>query len=258
MQLEHVRTFLLDLDGTVYLGETLFSWSLPFLSHVVETGRSFVFVTNNSSRSGDYYVRKLQGLQIPADRRSVFTSGDATIHYLKKHSVGPRIALIGTPSLEEEFSAAGFELRCDLPDALVLGFDMTMTYEKMKTACTLVRQGVPYYATHPDFNCPTPEGPIPDIGAMIAFIEAATGARPKIIGKPYPEMVEALCAQRGLDPGQLCMIGDRLYTDIAMGQSAGITTVLVLSGETKKDDLQGSPYRPDYIAQDLSDVTPWL
>ncbi len=258
LNLASVKTFLLDLDGTVYLGDQLYPWSLPFLERVTKSGRSFVFVTNNSSRSAKYYVEKLQRLGVPAQRRNVFTSGDATIHYLKEHEVGPRIALLGTPSLEEEFTENGFELDMDMPDAVVLGFDMTMTYGKMERACTLVRQGLPFYATHPDFNCPTPAGPIPDIGAMIAFIEASTGRRPKVIGKPQPEMVEALGAQRGLTPTDLAMVGDRLYTDIAMGQSAGITSILVLSGETKREDLAASAFHPDYVVENLGEITPWL
>jgi HAD superfamily hydrolase (TIGR01450 family) len=128
----------------------------------------------------------------------------------------------------------------------------------LQTACALIRQGVPFIATHPDFNCPTPTGPIPDCGAMQALIAASTGVNAKVIGKPYPEMVAALCHKFGLQREQVAMVGDRLYTDIAMGQQAGITSILVLSGETQREDLSDSPFVPDIIAANLGEVAEWL
>jgi HAD superfamily hydrolase (TIGR01450 family) len=142
------------------------------------------------------------------------------------------------------------------PETVVLGFDLTLTYEKLRTACDLIRQGLPFIATHPDFNCPTPEGPIPDCGAMIALITASTGVKPKIIGKPYPEMIEALRARYGLEnPATIAMVGDRLYTDLAMAEAAGIVGILVLSGETQRADLQGSEVQPDLVLENLGEIT---
>ncbi len=255
-KLKNIETFLLDLDGTFYLGDQLFPWSLPFVDAMERLGKRFIFVTNNSSQNGDYYVNKIRNLGATITTEQVFTAGQATIFYLKKYNYPKKIYLVGTPALEQEFSEAGFILTKKDPETVVLGFDLTLTYEKLQTACAFIRQGVPFIATHPDFNCPTPEGPIPDCGAMIALITASTGVKPKIIGKPYPEMIEALRAKYGLeDASTIAMVGDRLYTDIAMGNAAGITSILVLSGEATLDDVKESDVKPDVIIENLGDIT---
>ena len=167
--------------------------------------------------------------------------------------------MVGTPALEEEFCSYGFTLDKTAPDLVVLGFDTTLTYEKLWKLCDFVRAGLPYIATHPDNNCPTETGWMPDVGAMIAFVKAATGREPDlIVGKPNRMIVEAAASKMGLKVEQLGMIGDRLYTDIALGASSGITTVLVLSGETKPEDVAGSPHKPDYIFENLGGVADWL
>ena len=161
---------------------------------------------------------------------------------------------MGTPDLEEEFQEAGFELTAEEPELVVLGFDMTLTYAKLRTACDLIRKGIPFMATHPDINCPTPTGPIPML-LHDRSIKASTGVEPKIIGKPYPEMVEALRAKYGLeDPETVAMVGDRLYTDIAMGRAAGIKSILVLSGETQLADLERSEVQPDFVVENLGTI----
>ena len=254
-KLQNIETFLLDLDGTFYLGNQLFPWSLPYVQTMERLGKRFVFVTNNSSQNGDYYVKKIRKMGVKITEDQVFTSGQATIFYLLKHNYPKKIYLVGTPALEQEFTGAGFILTEKDPETVVLGFDLTLTYEKLRLACAFVREGIPFIATHPDFNCPTPEGPIPDCGAMIALIKASTGVQPKIIGKPYPEMIDALRAKYGLDnPETVAMVGDRLYTDIAMGKAAGINSILVLSGETTLEDLQGSEIQPDIIVENLGEI----
>ncbi len=257
-RLATIQTYLLDLDGTVYLGDEIFPSALPFFQRLTELGKQYVFVTNNSSRTGAYYVAKLTRMGVTLRQEQVFTSGEATRIYLKKNYSSRRVYLLGTPDLEEEFSLDGFVLTTSDPAAVVLGFDQTLTYEKLRNACALIRQGVPFIATHPDFNCPTPEGPIPDCGAMSAAITAATGVQPTVIGKPFPAIVDALCAKYSLERSKVAMIGDRLYTDIALGQQAGITSILVLSGETQPADLENSTYRPDIIATDLGELSRWL
>ncbi|NLW56513.1 MAG: HAD-IIA family hydrolase [Firmicutes bacterium] len=257
-RLASIQTYLLDLDGTVYLGDEIFPFSLPFFKRLEELGKKFIFVTNNSSRTGAYYVAKLTRMGVTLRPEQVFTSGEATRLYLKNNYSSRRIYLLGTPDLEEEFCQDGFLLTTENPAAVILGFDQTLNYEKLRIACSLIRQGVPFIATHPDFNCPTPEGPIPDCGAMIAAITAATGVQPTVIGKPFPAMVEALCVKYGLEREKVAIIGDRLYTDIALGQQAGITSILVLSGETQLVDLEDTPYRPDLVATDLGELSKWL
>lgn len=257
-RLKQIDTFMLDLDGTFYLGDQLFPWSLGFLDRLTELGKKFIFVTNNSSRSAAYYLAKLTRMGVTLRPEQMFTSGEATRFFLKEHQYGHSIYLLGTPDLEEEFRNDGFQLTADSPAAVVLGFDLTLTYNKLRTACDLIRKGVPFIATHPDFNCPTPEGPIPDCGSMIALITASTGVAPKVIGKPHAEMVEALCFKFNLNRGSVAMVGDRLYTDIAMGQQAGITSILVMSGETQPEDLAGTSFTPDIIAENLGELTQWL
>lgn len=257
-RLRRVDTFLLDLDGTFYLGDTLFPWSLGFIHRVKELGKNFIFVTNNSSRNAAYYVTKLTKMGVELKPDQVFTSAEATRYYLKLNGYSHNIYLVGTPDLEDEFRQAGYNLTTHAPAAVVLGFDLTLTYAKLRQACDLIRNGVPFIATHPDLNCPTPEGPIPDCGSFIEAIKASTGVNPKIIGKPYPEMVAALCAKFNLDRESVAMIGDRLYTDIALGQQSGIISILVLSGETQRSDLENSSFRPDLVAAHLGEVRKWL
>ena len=257
--LSAVRGFLLDMDGTFYLSDRLLEGALRFIDLLRGQKKEFLFLTNNSSKHRRQYAEKINRLGLPISEELVLTSGEATALYLKGQNPGANIFLCGTPSLEEEFRQHGFQLVQEKPDYLVLGFDQTLTYKKLWMLCDFVRVGVPYIATHPDFNCPTETGWMPDVGAMIAFVKAATGREPDlVVGKPNRLIVDAAAAKLNLRVDQLAMIGDRLYTDIALGQSSGITTVLVLSGETKTEDLKDSPFQPDYIFQNLAGVADWL
>ncbi|HCX63894.1 MAG TPA: HAD family hydrolase, partial [Eubacteriaceae bacterium] len=193
--IEDIRCFLLDMDGTIYLGNELIDGAKEFLQEIRNRGGQYRFLTNNSSKNKQAYVEKLNRLGIEATKEDVFTSGDATIFHLKKYTSYQHIFLLGTPSLEEAFREAGFTVyteRDEKVECVVLGFDTTLTYQKLWDACDYVRE-LPYYATHPDFNCPLEGGKfMPDIGAMIAFIEASTGKRPTVIGKPKEPMLEAI------------------------------------------------------------------
>ena len=249
--LADIRLFLLDMDGTVYLGSRLLPGSLDFLRYLGETGRDHLFLTNNSSRNADYYAQKLTKLGWPAQPGEILTSGEATALYLGGLKPSARVYLLGTPDLETEFAAHGFVLTDENPDYVVLGFDMTLTYDKLVRACDLVRGGVPFIATHPDLNCPTETGYIPDCGAMTALITASTGVTPKVIGKPNREIIDAMFRKKPVRRDQVAMVGDRLYTDIVMGHNAGVTSVLVLSGEAKESDIPAAPVKPDHVAGGL-------
>ncbi len=254
MRLDKILCFLLDMDGTITLGDHLLPGAEDFIQLLSRRDIQYFFLTNNSSRSRNDYTAKLRilGLEVPAER--ILTSGEAAASTLASRDESARIYLVGTPSLQREFLDYGFELSDENPDIVVLGFDTTLTYEKLSRLCSLVREGTPYIATHPDINCPTAEGPIPDIGATIAFVEASTGRAPdEIIGKPFQPMMEVILARTGLAPSQICMVGDRLYTDIAMGQH-GLRTVLVLSGETQPGDLVESPYKPDLVIKGIGEL----
>ncbi len=254
-----VHGFLLDMDGTFYLSDRLLDGALRFIDVLHRQQKEFLFLTNNSSKHRREYAEKIRRLGLPLGEEAVLTSGEATALHLKKDHAGARVFLVGTPSLEEEFRQHGFRLVNEEPQFAILGFDTTLTYRKLWALCDFVRAGLPYIATHPDFNCPTEDGFMPDVGAMIAFVKAATGREPDlVVGKPNRIIVDAAAVKLGLPVGQLAMVGDRLYTDIALGQSSGIATVLVLSGETRTEHLVNSPFQPDYVFQSLAGLADWL
>lgn len=249
-KLEDISCFLLDMDGTIYLGHKLIDGALDFLDTLKKENKRFIFLTNNSSKGKEAYLKKLNELGIEVTAREVYSSGDAAIHYLTKLKKGARIFLLGTPALEEDFIKAGFQLikeRDENIDFVVLGFDTTLTYEKLWIACDYIKSGVQFIATHGDLVCPLEDNKsMPDAGAMIELINAATGKRPKIIGKPELTMVEAISEVYGVDKEDLAMVGDRLYTDIKMGQVADITSILVYSGETTREMYNSSDIKASY------------
>ncbi len=252
------KYFILDMDGTFYLGDQLLEGSLEFISKVKQSGKNFLFFTNNSSRNREVYVEKLAGMGCYIDKSQVISSGTVTIDYLKKSWKNPRVYLLGTPILEKDFQDKGIELTEDNPDAVVVGFDTTLNYEKLSQACTLIRSGIPFIATHPDNNCPTETGPIPDCGAMCAFITQSTGVLPKYLGKPYAETLNYILDYLNCTKDELVFVGDRLYTDIAIGANNGATSVLVLTGETKLEDVDSSDVKPDIIVERLIDLAAYF
>lgn len=259
MTLSDVKCFLLDMDGTFYLGGQLIDGSLDFIRKVVDSGRDFMFLTNNSSHNAEFYVKKLAGMGLSIDRRRVMTSGEATCEKLHELYPGKRAFVLGNEFLKAEFAEAGIPVDDAHPDIVVIGFDTSLTYAKMQAVCDFVRAGLPYVATHPDFNCPTETGFMPDIGAIMAFIEASTGRRPDlIVGKPHTGIVEAVLRRTGLSVGELAMVGDRLYTDIETGLRSGMLSILVMSGETTEEMLAASGTKPDLKFGRLSDMIPLL
>lgn len=258
-RLSRARCFLLDMDGTFYLGERLLEGALRFIDVVRGQGKDFLFLTNNSSNDRRHYADKIARLGLPIPETKVLTSGEAAALHLREARPGARLYVVGTPALEDEFCARGFAIDRASPEAVVLGFDTTLTYRKLWALCDFVRAGLPYIATHPDLNCPTETGCMPDVGATIAFVKASTGREPDaVVGKPNRMIVDVAARKLNLPAESLCMIGDRLYTDIALGETSGVTTVLVLSGETRPGDLAGSPFHPDYVFDHLGAVANWL
>lgn len=253
-RLKRIKCFLMDMDGTIYLGDRLLPGAREWLALLDAQAIPYLFLTNNSSRSRREYADKLQRLGLAVPEEKIFTSGEATALYLKDAHPGASLYVVGTPPLCEEFARHGFHQTDAEPDVAVLGFDTTLTYEKLWKLCDLVTAGKPYIATHPDINCPTPQGFMPDIGAMIELVAASTGRRPDVIvGKPHAPIVAALAEKTGFPIEAHCMVGDRLYTDIAL-RRWGITTALVLSGETKAADLADSAFKPDFVFRDIADM----
>jgi len=256
--LKDIKCFLLDMDGTFYLGNKLMGGSLEFLDILEENNKTFLFLTNNSSKNSNAYKEKLANLGCNIEEDKVFTSGEATTIYLRKRKNGAKVFLLGTHYLEEEFQQKGFHLvkdRSELPDFVVLGFDTTITYDKLWIACDFIRDGVEYIATHPDYNCPLEDGKfMPDAGAIIKMIEASTDKLPIIIGKPHEYIIAAIIEKYNLQRNEIAMVGDRLYTDIKLGINTGITSILVLSGETTAEIYEKSDIKADYIFPSIKEL----
>ena len=252
------RLFLLDMDGTIYLDETLFDGTIDFLNYVNQTGRKYLFLTNNSSRGVDAYIEKMARLGISATADDFLTSTDATIAHLRKHGDRHRrIYAFGTASFRKQLSDAGFSVTDRLEDGidtLVCGFDRELSFQKLEDACILLGRGVEFLATNPDWVCPTWYGYVPDCGSVCQMLTRATGRKPRFIGKPQPEMALLAMEQCGCTKAETIVVGDRVYTDIACGVNAGIDAAFVLSGEGTIDDVAASAEKPTHIYQNIREL----
>ncbi len=256
-KLSEKRLFLLDMDGTIYLSQTLFDGTLDFLRHVRERGGRYLFLTNNSSRGTDAYIEKLARMGIEAAPEDFLTSADAAIDYLQRAYDDALYYVCGTESLKSQLRTAGLRVSDTLRDditVLLLGYDTELTYQKLEDSCILLMRGADYIATHPDMVCPTWYGSAPDCGSVIEMLFTATSRRPRVIGKPQPEMVRLALARTGMRAEDACLIGDRVYTDIACGVNAGIDTVFVLSGEGVPSDIEKYHVQPTWILNNIREV----
>ena len=257
------KLYIFDMDGTIYLGGTVFDFAIKFIDNLRSSGRRVLFFTNNASHTTEFYYSKLARLGFSPREGEIMTSGDVTIEYLKSHRAGKSVYLIGTDELVEDFKRRGINLvdeSAESCDIVVSSFDTTLTYEKLNAACRFVRNGAEYLSTHPDFNCPVENGFIPDSGAIAAFITASTGKVPTYFGKPYKETVEMIEEVCGVNRKDMVIFGDRLYTDIALGKKHGVCAVLVLSGETLPEDVDKASIaeKPDFVFNSLDDVNNFM
>ena len=256
-QLSEKKFFLLDMDGTVYLDNDLFDGTLDFLAKVKNKGGKYLFVTNNSSKSVDAYVNKLERLGISACADDFLTSTDATVLYLNANHPGKKFYSMGTRSFTEQLKNSGVNVTTELEDdifGLVISNDTELTFKKLDDACILLGKGVEYIATNPDWVCPTSYGYVPDCGSFAEMLEHATGRKPLFIGKPKPEMLILAMEKYGYSKDDTVMIGDRVYTDIASGYNAGVDTIFVLSGEGTIADAESSETKPTYIIENIREV----
>lgn len=252
------KLFVLDMDGTIYLDSTPIPGAIEFVEFCKSHGIRIIYFTNNASKNIRMYYEKLRRIGFPVDDGDVYSSADVTIDFLKREHPNQSVYLVGTPALEESFISAGIELTDgSRADIVVSSFDTTLTYEKIDNACRLIRNGAIFYSTHPDFNCPTKDGFIPDSGSICACITASTGVLPRYFGKPYYETADYLARMAGVDFDSAAVVGDRLYTDIALGKKHGITSILVLTGESTIDDVNDEN-RPDHIMQSIGCIIPEL
>jgi len=254
------KLFVFDMDGTIYLGDKVFPKAVRLIKRLRAEGKRVLFFTNNASHSAEFYVKKLMRLGFEPRGNEIMTSGDVTIEFLKKNRADKKVYLLGTPELESSFKKAGIKLSDGADpksgDIVITSFDTTLTYDKLSRACRLIMNGSEYLSTHPDFNCPTEDGFIPDSGAISAFVTASTGVTPRYFGKPYSETMDMICSVTGVDKEGAAVVGDRLYTDIAIGKRSGVTAILVLTGETTEKDLvlldEGS--YPDLVLADAEEL----
>ena len=253
------KLFIFDMDGTIYLGNSPFDFAMRFIDHLHNSDKKVLFFTNNASHTPDFYMSKLGRLGFAPREGEIMTSGDVTIEFLKRHRAGKSVYLVGTDELVQNFRDNGINILSgseESADIVVTSFDTSLTYEKLDNACRFIRGGAEYLSTHPDKNCPTENGFIPDSGAISAFVTTSTDVAPTYFGKPYKETIEMISEATGFAPADMCIFGDRLMTDIALGKRFGVTAVLVLTGETRTEDVDAAAPtdKPDFVFDSLADV----
>ena len=253
------KLYIFDMDGTIYLGGNPFDFAIRYIKNLRASGRRVLFFTNNASHTTPFYMQKFTRLGFEPTEDEIMTSGDVTLEFLKRFRAGKSVYLVATDELVEEYRREGINLLKgdeESADIVITSFDTSVTYEKLNNACRFVRNGAEYLSTHPDYNCPTENGFIPDSGAIAALVTASTGKVPTYFGKPYKETIEMIGEATGMKNDEMCIFGDRLYTDIALGKKFGVCSVLVLSGETQPEDVENAEAKdkPDFVFNSLNDV----
>ncbi|MCQ2173876.1 MAG: HAD-IIA family hydrolase [Bacteroidales bacterium] len=263
--LRNISHIALDMDGTIYLSDTIFPFTRDVLSRFREMGLGYSFLTNNPTKSPADYLSKLRAMGIEASEDQICATSRATVDYVRSNFPDARrLFILGTPSLEGLFREEGFEIASDspgdVPDIVIASFDTTLTYSRLCRAAWWVSKGVTYLATNPDRICPTDlDTVLVDCGSICKCIEHATGRRPDAtLGKPNPDMLAGICRSHSLEKRQVAMVGDRIYTDIEMARRAGVFGVLVLSGESDAGAVSKAPCRPDLVCSDIKEFADLL
>lgn len=249
--------YLLDMDGTIYNENQIFDGTLEFLEEIKRRGGQYVFITNNSSKSVEDYVQKVQAMGIEAEYENFYTSSQATAMYLKENYPNQVVYCMGTKSLIKELREAGIEVVTEVDErasVVLLGFDTENTSEKIRNTCIMLGRDVAYLATNPDLVCPVSFGYIPDCGSMSIMLKNATGKEPFFIGKPEPIMVNCVLKQLNCKRENAVIVGDRLYTDIKTGENAKVDTICVLSGEASMEDILQGEVKPTYIFKSVKEI----
>ena len=253
------KLFIFDMDGTIYLGGNPFDFAIKYIKNLRAAGKKVLFFTNNASHTTPFYQKKLERLGFEPREDEIMTSGDVTLEFLKRFRAGKSVYLVATDELVEEYKREGINILTgdeESADIVITSFDTSLTYKKLDDACRLIRGGAEYLSTHPDMNCPTENGFIPDSGAIAALVTASTGKKPTYFGKPYRETIEMIGEATGFSNDEMCIFGDRLYTDIALGKKFGVMSILVLSGETQPADVDAAEIcdKPDFVFPSLLEV----
>lgn len=266
--LQNKELFVFDMDGTIYLGDRVLPEARDFILRLRENGRRVLFFTNNASRSTDVYYERLRKMGFDARDGEVMSSADVTAAYLNANMPGRSVYAIGTRDLLRTLREKGIVLVCDdggdigdydgVPDIVLSSFDTELTYKKLYLGCNYIAKGARFFSTHPDLTCPAEVGFLPDSGAICALISAATGVSPVYFGKPAAVCAEMISSATGVEKERIVMLGDRLYTDVATARRAGMTAILVMTGETTDDMLGGElewDQTPDIVAPDMAWVS---
>jgi len=259
-KIENTELFIFDMDGTIYLSNSLINGSLELIEKLNKKNIDYIFLTNNSSKNVSDYEKKLAKLGINVDQKHIVSSGEVTASHIKeiKEENENNVYVVGTKSLEKVFKNYGFNVvdnRDDNVDYLVLGFDTSLTYQKLWDAHYLINNGVKYYATNPDKVCPLENNEsMPDCGAIINLLKTSTNKEPIVVGKPNELMVEYIAKEFNVERKNISMVGDRLYTDIKMAETSGINSILVLTGETDRSDLVDSTIKPNFVVESVKDL----
>ena len=257
--LRETEYFLLDMDGTLYIGDELIGNMPQTLSFLREKGKKIVYLTNNSSKDTEEYREKLRRLSLWGEGDIVYSSGEATAEYLLANFPDKKVYLVGTDALKKEISARGVLIADEDPDICVLAYDTTLTYRKLCDLTRFLFGGAYYIATHPDVNCPAPGAFVPDVGSFIEMFKKSSGREPDvIIGKPYNDMGRAVVSRYKVNPEEVVMVGDRLYTDMAFAVNSGFKSMLVLSGETTKEMYDQSGMNLSVVFDSVNDWTKYL
>ena len=256
--IKKTKLYLFDMDGTLYLGDRLYDFTIELLQTIKACGGKYLFMTNNSSKSVADYIKKLAKFGIEATREDFITSSQATAYYLKEHHKNQTLYVCGTESLKKELEMEGFTVteKLDEVECIVMGFDTELTFKKLEDVSKLLltRPELPYIATNPDLVCPTEYGSVPDCGSVCEMIYNATKKRPVVIGKPSPLMPQLAMSHTGFGKEESAVFGDRIYTDVKSGLNAGILSVLVMSGETTYEILEASEEKPHFVMESAKEI----
>lgn len=253
--LKDITLFLLDMDGTVNLGYDPIDGAKEFLETLLKQGKNFVFLTNNSSKNANDYVEKMKSLGFPCEKENVFTSGMAAGMFLRDNKKGKKVYVCGTESLKNELLKYGVNIVEEDADLVLLGYDTELDYKKIRKVCDFLDAGAEYYATNIDMVCPIEDGRyLPDCGSFADMFYNAVKRRPIFLGKPDRTMIDILQKETSTPYENIAMVGDRLYTDVKTGVNAGVTSILVMSGETDEEILRNSDVEPTYIFDSVKNI----
>lgn len=244
------KCFVIDLDGVVYKGNRLIGNADKRISNLQHRGR-VIFLTNNSTMSRASYVEKLASFGILAKEDDIITSAYVAALYIKRNYRNPRVFIIGEDGLKEELREEGIKVCWRDCNIVLAGLDRNFTYNKLAMALKQIQEGADFIATNYDSTLITEKGLFPGAGAMVSALVTSSRKEPVVIGKPSKIMAEAVLGKTVLRPSEMLLIGDRLETDIKMGKKVGMKTALVLTGVAKKEDVDESEIKPDFIIDSL-------